>query len=87
MSDWQEDARCAEPGMSEVFFPEGIGGGRGLYGPARKVCSQCPVTVECLEFVMAFEQQGHRQGFWGGLSPKERDRLRTNVRQYGSKVA
>lgn len=83
MVDWAEGAACV--GMpSEWWFPE-EGAGRPselMYAKARPVCARCPVRVECLEETLTFEKvygRGYRVGMWGGLSPRERDRLRKSV--------
>lgn len=56
----------------ELWFPE-TGGGLGEARVAKKFCSQCPVQTECLTFAMETNQT---DGIWGGLTPKERSRLR-----------
>jgi WhiB family redox-sensing transcriptional regulator len=40
------------------------------------VCSKCEVRLECLDFAITTRQQ---EGIWGGLNPKERQRLRRRV--------
>ena len=55
-----------------------MGGLRGklaqrLFDAARRVCGQCPVTTECLEFALGTNQES---GVWGGLTEEERRRLR-----------
>ena len=39
---------------------------------AKKVCSQCPVKPECLDFALEHEVQ---HGVWGGMTDGERRRL------------
>jgi len=65
---WQEQALCAETDP-EAFFPEKGGSTR----EAKKVCLGCDVRVECLEYALANDE---RFGIWGGLSERERRRLR-----------
>ena len=65
---WQELALCAETDP-EAFFPEKGGSTR----EAKKVCSGCEVRRECLEYALASDQ---RFGIWGGLSERERRRLK-----------
>ncbi len=43
---------------------------------ARRVCGQCPVTGDCLEFALATNQEA---GVWGGLTEDDRRRLRKGV--------
>ena len=69
---WRLDALCAETDP-EAFFPEKGGSTRD----AKRVCSGCPVRAECLEFALANDE---RFGIWGGLSERERRRLRLQQR-------
>jgi WhiB family transcriptional regulator, redox-sensing transcriptional regulator len=66
--DWREDALCAETDP-EAFFPEKGGSTR----EAKRVCSGCSVRAECLESAL---ENDERFGIWGGLSERERRRLR-----------
>lgn len=61
------EALCAQTDP-EIFFPEK--GGSAL--PAKAICKECPVRMQCLEWALKNDE---RHGIWGGLSPKERDRL------------
>lgn len=65
---WQADALCAQTDP-EAFFPEKGGSTRD----AKRVCSECPVRDACLEYAM---ENDERFGIWGGLSERERRRLR-----------
>jgi WhiB family redox-sensing transcriptional regulator len=65
---WQERALCAETDP-EAFFPEKGGSTR----EAKKICSGCEVKAECLEYALGNDE---RFGIWGGLSERERRRLR-----------
>jgi len=65
---WRLDALCAETDP-EAFFPEKGGSTRD----AKKVCTGCPVRAQCLEFAL---QNDERFGIWGGLSERERRRVR-----------
>lgn len=65
---WQADALCAQTDP-EAFFPEKGGSTR----EAKKICQQCEVRSECLEYALANDE---RFGIWGGLSERERRRLR-----------
>jgi WhiB family redox-sensing transcriptional regulator len=66
--DWQERALCAQTDP-EAFFPEKGGSTR----EAKRICSGCDVRAECLEFALAHDE---RFGIWGGLSERERRRLK-----------
>ena len=65
---WQERALCAQTDP-EAFFPEKGGSTR----EAKKVCVSCDVRAECLEYALAHDE---RFGIWGGLSERERRRLK-----------
>ena len=65
---WREDALCAETDP-EAFFPEKGGSTR----EAKRVCVGCAVRMECLEYALSNDE---RFGIWGGLSERERRRLR-----------
>lgn len=65
---WQERALCAQTDP-EAFFPEKGGSTR----EAKKVCVGCEVRAECLEFALAHDE---RFGIWGGLSERERRKLK-----------
>jgi len=65
---WQTDALCAQTDP-EAFFPEKGGSTRD----AKKVCGGCNVRSQCLEYALANDE---RFGIWGGLSERERRRLR-----------
>jgi len=65
---WQADALCAQTDP-EAFFPEKGGSTRD----AKKICTTCEVKGECLEYAL---QNDERFGIWGGLSERERRKLR-----------
>jgi WhiB family redox-sensing transcriptional regulator len=65
---WQEEALCAQTDP-ESFFPEKGGSTR----EAKRVCSRCDVRADCLDYALARDE---RFGIWGGLSERERRRLK-----------
>lgn len=69
--EWQERALCAQTDP-EAFFPEKGGSTR----EAKKICVGCDVKSECLEYALAHDE---RFGIWGGLSERERRKLRKRV--------
>jgi WhiB family transcriptional regulator, redox-sensing transcriptional regulator len=73
-ASWRLEALCAETDP-EAFFPEKGGSTRD----AKRVCSGCSVRAECLEFALANDE---RFGIWGGLSERERRRLRLQQRTH-----
>jgi WhiB family transcriptional regulator, redox-sensing transcriptional regulator len=65
---WQDRALCAQTDP-EAFFPEKGGSTR----EAKKVCRACEVRAECLEYALEHDE---RFGIWGGLSERERRKLK-----------
>jgi WhiB family redox-sensing transcriptional regulator len=65
---WQTDSLCAQTDP-EAFFPEKGGSTRD----AKKICASCEVRSECLDYALANDE---RFGIWGGLSERERRKLR-----------
>ena len=70
--EWRLDALCAETDP-EAFFPEKGGSTR----EAKRVCTGCAVRTGCLESALTNDE---RFGIWGGLSERERRRLRLQRR-------
>ena len=68
---WQADALCAQTDP-EAFFPEKGGSTR----EAKRICQGCEVRDECLEYALAHDE---RFGIWGGLSERERRRLKRGI--------
>jgi WhiB family transcriptional regulator, redox-sensing transcriptional regulator len=65
---WQDRALCAQTDP-EAFFPEKGGSTR----EAKKVCRACEVRTECLEYAL---ENDERFGIWGGLSERERRKVK-----------
>ena len=65
---WQDYANClgVDP---DLFFPERGASTR----EAKEVCRGCVVREECLEYALA---NGEKFGIWGGMSERERRRIR-----------
>ena len=68
---WQQHALCAQPDP-EAFFPEKGGSTR----EAKAGCQSCEVRQQCLAYALANDE---RFGIWGGLSERERRRLRRSA--------
>lgn len=65
---WQLAANCLNVDP-DLFFPE-----RGASTKeAKAVCQGCDVRKDCLEYALA---NGEKFGIWGGLSERERRRIR-----------
>jgi WhiB family redox-sensing transcriptional regulator len=69
---WRDQALCAETDP-EAFFPEKGGSTRD----AKAMCHTCDVRLDCLGYALSHDE---RFGIWGGLSERERRRLRTQRR-------
>ncbi len=65
---WQDRALCSQTDP-EAFFPEKGGSTR----EAKRVCLGCEVRTECLEYALTHDE---RFGIWGGLSERERRRVK-----------
>ncbi len=65
---WQLQANClgVDP---DLFFPERGASTR----EAKEVCRGCVVKDDCLEYALA---NGEKFGIWGGMSERERRRIR-----------
>lgn len=63
---WHEDARCRTTDP-EIFFDSSH-----RVAEAKRVCAQCPVRAECLDFSVTYNE---RFGIWGGLTQHERAAL------------
>jgi WhiB family transcriptional regulator, redox-sensing transcriptional regulator len=68
--EWVRDAACAETDP-EAFFPYGEVSAEVRL--AKAVCATCPVQNECLTYALEVDEP---HGIWGGLTPKERKRLK-----------
>ena len=65
---WHDRANC-KGANADLFFPE-----RGASTRAAKaICRECQVRGDCLEFAL---RSGEKFGIWGGLSERERRRVR-----------
>lgn len=77
---WMDDALCAQVDP-ELFFP----GKGGSTRDAKAVCAKCTVAAECLDYALAYEAGEHGtstsypSGIYGGLSERERYRLRKSL--------
>ncbi|MDY6049009.1 MAG: WhiB family transcriptional regulator [Corynebacterium sp.] len=69
--EWQDQALCAQTDP-EAFFPEKGGSTR----EAKRICRACGVRDDCLEYAL---QHDERFGIWGGLSERERRKLKKRL--------
>ena len=75
---WMLQARCRSLAPSEFFPSDGVG-----VDKARKICDQCPVKVECLEYALTYRID---HGVWGGASERERRRILRRRRVDGGRA-
>jgi WhiB family redox-sensing transcriptional regulator len=69
---WYAKAACLDSD-ADCFFPEKGGSTRA----AKRICQTCSVTAECLDYALDNDE---RFGIWGGLSERERRRLKRRSR-------
>lgn len=65
---WQDDSSC-RGADADLFFPERGASTR----KAKSICAACGVRVECLEYAL---KHAEKFGIWGGLSERERRKIR-----------
>jgi WhiB family redox-sensing transcriptional regulator len=68
---WHDDALCRTAPLDIDWFAETHTG----IEAAKRVCRQCPVQRDCLEWSLA--QNGCLKGVWAGLTQRGRQRLRS----------
>lgn len=68
--DWRDQANCRGTD-TDAFFPEIH---VGIHPIVRRICGNCDVRSECLEWALRNEANG----FWGGTTMKEREVIRRN---------
>lgn len=71
-TDWMADAACSSSDP-EQWFPEK--GHLPKSHPAMRICAECPVRIECLEY--AVTDPSRLDGIWGGLSVNQRRQIRS----------
>lgn len=64
---WMAEGNCAAHNPSTFFPSDGVG-----VEVARKICDDCPVKMECLEYALV-NRIDH--GVWGGTSERQRRRI------------
>lgn len=68
---WYDDAVCSQTDP-ESFYPYmGVKGVNHIQ-TAKRVCSGCPVRLQCLQHALDEDEQ---YGIWGGMTRYERKRL------------
>jgi len=67
IGDWRAHRACKDVDTA-VFFPQNRTG----VVAARKICAECPVRWECLNYAVCNQIQ---YGIWGGTSENQRANL------------
>ncbi|HKX75309.1 MAG TPA: WhiB family transcriptional regulator [Acidimicrobiia bacterium] len=65
---WQDYANC-RGADADLFFPERGASTR----KAKAICNACEVKDQCLDYAIV---NGEKFGIWGGMSERERRRVR-----------
>ena len=68
LDSWRDQALCAQTDPEEFFAEKG-----GTTKIAKQICGACEVRTQCLSHALANDE---RYGVWGGLSERERRRLK-----------
>ena len=66
--DFLSSALCREHDLS-VFFPSS----GSSANKAKKICAECSVKIECLEYAL---KNNIQYGMWGGVSERGRKRMK-----------
>jgi len=69
---WYDRANCQGVGPAMFYVDKGIS-----TAAAQNICHECEVREECLNFAVV---RGEPFGMWGGLSARQRSRIRTSRR-------
>jgi WhiB family redox-sensing transcriptional regulator len=76
---WQDYANC-RGADADLFFPERGASTR----KAKAICNACEVKGECLDYAIV---NGEKFGIWGGMSERERRRVRRQRQVASRKVS
>ncbi len=68
MPAWTDEANC-KGAEADLFFPDRGASTR----KAKAICRACSVQDECLEYAV---ENSEKFGIWGGLSERERRRIK-----------
>jgi WhiB family redox-sensing transcriptional regulator len=77
-ANWRSAAACqsADP---DLFFPiSSSGPAEQQIARAKRICANCVVRLECLEYAVTHEQV---YGIWGGTTAEDRQRDRRRKRR------
>lgn len=72
---WRNLARCKGK-ITNDFYPElGVKGAAKQVREMKMFCRECSVILDCLSYALENDEQF---GIWGGMTPKERSKIRKN---------
>lgn len=74
LPDWAQHAACIDAPSDMFFPPPGV-----IPVQAMQICAGCPVRTECLNHAL---DNNERHGVWGGMTTRERQRLRMTIRRH-----
>lgn len=76
---WWRHARCRGLPTDIFFASDGERGARRAMREeyAKQVCRSCPVCQQCLDYATVSDEP---YGIWGAATPRERHRLRGDLR-------
>jgi len=74
---WFDLASCKGKDNTMFFGNENGNVPSDVARKVKRICSECPVSFECLNFAIENEEQ---YGIWGGLTAKERKSI---IKTYG----
>jgi WhiB family redox-sensing transcriptional regulator len=72
IDNWRESANCR--GVDPNLFHPERGANQADVAAARIICGKCVVSQQCLQFAL---DNHETKGIWGGLTEKQRRRLRS----------
>jgi len=82
--DWRTDSACRTTDP-DLFFPVAAGAvANRQIARARRICADCPVREECLDFALRTQEPA---GIWGGTTPEERTRTRRSYYRRSPRLA
>ena len=73
--EWMDKSAC-DNSNSDLFFD------KNKSHDAKELCDTCPVRIQCLAKALVDEKgTSRRTGVFGGMGPKERERLQEQLDQ------
>lgn len=76
--EWKLQGLCATSPYPDDWF-----GKFDNQNVARRLCNGCPVISQCLSYALANDEQF---GVWGGMTTRDRKRLKRQMNKFLSKL-